>query len=151
MWRPRPATVMTASSIVLAFAPKCPICFLAYFGVLGVAAASASAYRIWLPPITALWLALTIVLLALGRNPRGRVGPVALGLVAAAAVFVGRFNLENRLIVVAGLGGLIAATLWRAWSRQRLPNCNRCDPAATNYEATWRTERAEKFIDPQSL
>jgi len=151
MWRPRPATVMTASSIVLAFAPKCPICFLAYFGVFGVAAASASAYRIWLPPITALWLALTIVLLALGRNPRGRVGPVALGLVAAAAVFVGRFNLENRLIVVAGLGGLIAATLWRAWSRQRLPNCNRCDPAATNYEATWRTERAEKFIDPQSL
>ncbi len=151
MWRPRPATVMTASSILLAFAPKCPICFLAYFGVFGVAAASASTYRIWLLPITALWLALTIGLLALGRNPRGRVGSVVLGIVAGAAVLIGRFNLENRIVVIAGLGGLIAATLWRAWARQRIPNCDRCETTTAKHQRNWRTEQAGKFIGPQSL
>jgi len=151
MWRPRPSTVMTASSILLAFAPKCPICFLAYFGVFGVAATSASAYRSWLPIITALWLVLTIGLLALGRNSRGRVGPVTLALVGGAAVFVGRFNLENRLVMIAGLGGLVAATLWRAWTRTRLPTCERCETTTANCEPKWRIEQAGKFIGPQSL
>jgi hypothetical protein len=142
---------MTASSILLAFAPKCPICFLAYFGVFGVAAASASAYRVWLPIITLLWLALTIGLLAVGRSGRGRVGPVTLALVAGAAVYAGRFNLENRLIMVAGLGGLIAATLWRAWSRTRTPNCDRCETTTATCEPKWQAEQAGKFIGPQSL
>ena len=118
---------MTASSIVLAFAPKCPICFLAYFGVFGVATASASAYRVWLPPITAVWLALTVGLLSVGRSRRGKLGPVALAVAASVAVFVGRFNLENRFVVIAGLGGLVTATLWRAWSRKRNLNCGECE------------------------
>lgn len=111
---------------MLAFAPKCPICFFAYFGVFGVAAASASAYRVWLPPITGLWLALTVGLLSAGRGP-GKIGPVALALLASVAVFAGRFNFENRLVVMAGLMALVAATLWRAWARKRRANCDQCE------------------------
>jgi hypothetical protein len=125
---------MTASSIVLAFAPKCPICFFAYFGVFGVAATSASAYRVWLPPITALWLVLTVGLLALGRGTQGRVGPVALALASGLTVFVGRFSLENRVVIITGLIGLITATLWRAWSRRRSTNCNQCEAATAKYK-----------------
>jgi hypothetical protein len=136
---------MTASSILLAFAPKCPICFLAYFGVFGVAAASVSAYRVWLPPLTGLWLALTVGMLIFGRGPR-RFGPALLGLAAGIAVFVGRFNFENRLVVSAGLVGLIVATLWRAWTRRPNPNCNQCEPAMRE-TAKWQG----KIIGTQSL
>src|SRR6266508_210258 len=40
--------LLTVSSAHVAVAPKCPICFLAYFGIFGVASASATAYRTWL-------------------------------------------------------------------------------------------------------
>ena len=145
MWKARPSTFMTVSSIVLAFAPKCPVCFLAYFGVFGVAASSASAYRVWLPPITALWLALTVALLAVGRGTQGRIGPVSLALVSGIAVFAGRFNLENRLVMFAGLIGLAGATLWRASSRGRSSSCDQCEASSTNKRA-WRTRGLGKFI-----
>ena len=60
MRKRRRTTLMTISAALFAFAPKCPICFLAYFGIFGVATASVSGYRAWLPPITGFWLALTI-------------------------------------------------------------------------------------------
>jgi len=149
MWRPRPSNFMTASSVLLAFAPKCPICFLAYFGVFGVATASASAYRVWLPLITALWLALTIGLLSIGRGARGRVGPVLLAVAASVAIFLGRFILEDRLVIVVGLGALIAATLWRAWTRKPSLRCNQCVATAAN--PNWKTEESEELISTQFL
>ena len=149
MWRPRPSSFMTVSSVLLAFAPKCPICFLAYFGVFGVATASASAYRVWLPPITALWLALTIGLLSIGRGARGRAGPVLLAIAASVAIFSGRFILEDRSVIVVGLGGLIAATLWRAWTRKAALPCDQCDATATNPK--WKTEKSKELISTQTL
>src|SRR6266404_4097302 len=149
MWRPRPSSFMTASSLLLAFAPKCPVCFLAYFGVFGVVTASASACRVWLPPITALWLALTIGLLIIGRSTRGRVGPVLLAVAASIAIFSGRFILEDRLVIIAGLSGLIAATLWRAWTRRPALPCDQCLAAARNRK--WKTEKSEEIISTQSL
>ena len=136
MHRPRRTIVLTCSSTLIALAPKCPICFLAYFGVFGVSAWSVSVYRVWLPPLTALWLALTVGLLALGPATK-RSGPVLLGLAASTAVFVGRFNFENRFLIGAGLIGLVAATVWRAWTRNRYPNCSQCEPATTSDKRKW--------------
>jgi protein SCO1 len=120
---------MTASSILLAVAPKCPICFLAYFGVFGVATASSSVYRVWLPPLTAIWLALTVTLLAFQRGSQRRYGPAMLGIFASVAVFAGKFLVNNQTLVYAGIVGLVAAAVWRTWSRRPMASeiCSPCE------------------------
>jgi hypothetical protein len=109
---------MTISSILLAVAPKCPICFLAYFGIFGVATTSMSVYRVWLPPLTAIWLTLTVTLLAFQRGSQHRYGPVLLAMFAGIAVFAGKFFINNRALVYAGILGLVGAVVWRSWSRR---------------------------------
>jgi hypothetical protein len=123
-------TVLTISSALLALAPKCPVCFLAYFGIFGVATASASAYRAWLPPITAVWLALTVAVLALRTDRKRRYGPIALGVAAALGVFAGKFIVASQLMLYAGIGALIIAAGWSAWSRTSAErtSCVQCEP-----------------------
>jgi len=107
-------TLMAISSVLLAVAPKCPICFLAYFGIFGVATASASVYRIWLPPIMGFWLALTIAMLAIQRRRQRRYGPGLIGLVAALLIFTGKFIVDNQVMTFAGIVALLGAAVWRA-------------------------------------
>ncbi|HKP39150.1 MAG TPA: hypothetical protein VJT71_19985 [Pyrinomonadaceae bacterium] len=118
---------VTLGSALFALAPKCPVCFLAYFGIFGVATASTSVYRVWLPPLTALWLALTIGMLAFGRDTGRKAGPVLLGIFAAIAIFAGRFSINDQRLVFAGLAGLVTATIWRSWLRKRNIDCGQCE------------------------
>src|SRR6266550_9545026 len=115
MLRRRRTTLMTVSSILLAVAPKCPVCFLAYFGIFGVATASVSTYRAWLPPITAVWLALTVAMLAFQRRGQRRYGPALLGLLASLTILVGRFGLNDQAFVYTGISALVVAVVWRVW------------------------------------
>jgi len=121
---------LTLSSTVIAIAPKCPICFLAYFGIFGVATASASAYRAWLPTVTAIWLTLTVAMLALRTDRRRRYGPLAMGVVAGLSVFAGKFIIASQLMLYAGVGALIIAAGWSAWSRTSAEraSCVQCEP-----------------------
>lgn len=110
--------LMVISSVVLAVAPKCPICFLAYFGIFGVATTTASAYRIWLPPLTVIWLTLTVVVLALQRGGQRRYGPALLGVAAGLAVFAGKFVINDQALFYGGIAGLMGAVVWRSWFRR---------------------------------
>src|SRR2546428_13780964 len=103
----RRTALLTISPALLAVAPKCPICFLAYFGIFGVATASASVYRVWLPPVTAIWLALTVGMLFFRLGDQRRYGPGLLGIFAAFAVLVGRFVADYPALVYAGIAALI--------------------------------------------
>ncbi|HJQ27140.1 MAG TPA: hypothetical protein VKA60_24845 [Blastocatellia bacterium] len=105
---------MVVSTVVLAVAPKCPFCLMAFFGAVGSAAAAAPFYRAWLAPLTAVWLALTVGVLALPLSGR-RYGPVLLGLLAGLAVFGGKFILDSQALVYVGIAALIGAAAWRAW------------------------------------
>src|SRR5437660_12477578 len=117
MWQHRRTALMTISSTLVAVAPKCPICFLAYFGIFGVATTSASAYHAWLRPFTAIWLALTVGMLAIQRAGPRRYGPVALGLFAALAVFAGKFLVNDEALVYGGIAALVGAVVWSSWLR----------------------------------
>jgi hypothetical protein len=115
--------------MLVAVAPKCPICFLAYFGIFGVATASASAYRVWLPPITGFWLALTVALLAFQRRGKRRYGPAALGFVAALMLMTGKFVLDNHALIYAGIVALLGAAVWRSLMQEPISTeaCSRCE------------------------
>ena len=108
---------MVVSSVLLAVAPKCPFCLMAFFGAVGSAAVTAPFYRAWLAPLTAIWLGLTVGVLALPSGGGRRYGPVLLGLLAGLAVFGGKFVLDNQALVYVGIFALLGAAIWRAWQR----------------------------------
>jgi hypothetical protein len=127
---------MVISSAVLAVAPKCPICFFAYFGIFGVATASASVYRVWLPPLTAIWLALTVGMLVFGRGGQRRYGPALLGVFAGLAVFAGKFVVNDQALVYGGIGALIGAVVWRSWFRGPTSSefCPPCEQVPSSHD-----------------
>src|SRR2546427_12451290 len=90
----RRTALLTISSAVLAIAPKCPICFLAYFGFFGVATTSASVYRVWLPPVTAMWLAFTVGMLAC-RSGKCRYGLAVRGFCGRLGALLGKFVVDD--------------------------------------------------------
>lgn len=136
MAKHRRTTLLTFTSVLVALAPKCPVCFLAYFGIFGVTAASASAYRSWLPPITAISLSVTVGTLALAASRKGRFGPIALGLVGASGVFAGRFIVNSRTMLFGSLLVLVAAVAWKSWRRQTAADepCLACERARDESE-----------------
>lgn len=120
---------LTVSSALLAIAPKCPICFLAYFGVFGVASTTASQYRAWILPLTVVSLALTVGALTFqSRGKHGRV-PAVLGLMAAVLILVGKFVIENQAVAIVALAVLVTAVGWRVFNQRRAssPNCLPCE------------------------
>ena len=120
--------LLAISSLLFAVAPKCPICFLAYFGIFGVATASVSAYRTWLPPIIGFWLVLTIAVLAFQRRGKRRYGPAALGLVAALLLMTGKFAIDSQVVIFSGIIALLAAAVWRSRIQQSISaECSQCE------------------------
>jgi hypothetical protein len=120
---------MIVSSLALAVAPKCPFCLLSYFGSFGAAAVIAPSYRAWLPPLTVIWLALTVGALAFRSRGRRRYGPALLGLLAGCTIFGGKFIIENPTPVYIGIAALLGAAVWRAWPRPS-PAQQHCTPCA---------------------
>jgi hypothetical protein len=117
MWKYRHNALLAVGSVVVALAPKCPVCFLAYFGIFGVTAASASAYRAWLPVITALWLTLTVAMLFVRMKGWRRYAPVAVGSAAAVTIFTARFIAGSPPVAYAGIVTLFAVVMWSSWLR----------------------------------
>lgn len=132
MAKHRRTTLLTFTSVLVALAPKCPVCFLAYFGIFGVSAATASTYRAWLPPITVIWLALTVSLLWVRTTGWRRYAPVAIGLVAAVGIFAARFVAASPRLIYLGIAMLVAAALWSSWLRTSVAakECSDCSEEA---------------------
>jgi len=107
----RRESFLAISSVALAMAPKCPLCYLAIAGALGAAGP-------WIAPLTIVSVALTIGAIAW----RARVdGALFLGIAAAAAILGGRFLIDSRPLVLAGSVALLIAALWRV--RRRVMAC----------------------------
>lgn len=62
-----------------------------------------------------MWLALTVGMLALKKGERRKYGPIALGIIAAFAVFAGKFIWEDTALIYAGIAALVVAVIWRSW------------------------------------
>lgn len=120
--RPDQGTGWRSSLAVLpgvgaALLPKiaCPACWPAYAGLLSSAGLGFLGETRWLFPLTAAFLCAAVAALAF-RARRGY-GPFTLGLVAAAVVLLGKFTLDSDPAMYAGIGLLVAASLWNTWPR----------------------------------
>lgn len=102
-----------------ALLPKvaCPACWPAYAGFLSSAGLGFLIDTTWLLPLTAAFLVIAVSALASRARARRGYGPVGLGLVASAVVLLGKFALDSDAAMFAGIGLLVAASLWNTWPR----------------------------------
>jgi hypothetical protein len=114
-------------------AGACPACWPAYSGILGSLGLGFLVDATYLFPVTAALFALALFALAFRAKTREGYGPLAAGAAAAALVLVFKFVHPFDTLVYAGLAGLIGASVWNAWPRNRpssssCPQCAQAEP-----------------------
>jgi hypothetical protein len=111
------------TALIVAALPKCPMCLLAYAGILGSLGLGSSAgetlYLAWLQPISVLFLGLTVILIALRARHRRGYGPALVATVAASTILLGKFWLDWLPLVYVGLLLIFLAVIWNAWPKKR--------------------------------
>jgi mercuric ion transport protein len=111
-----------------ALLPKvaCPACWPAYAGFLSSLGLGFLMETTWLLPLTSAFLVIALGALAFRARSRRGHGPLALGAIAAAIVLLGKFVFEIDAAMYAGIGVLVAASLWNSWPRRRAEACPAC-------------------------
>ncbi len=95
----------------------CPACWPAYAALLASLGVGFLPTTPYLLPLIAAALVLPLAVLAL-RARRGQgIFPLILGLVGALLLVLGRFAFDSRALFYSGALGLLAASLWNAWSK----------------------------------
>jgi mercuric ion transport protein len=132
-----------APDIGLSMLPKiaCPACWPAYAGLLSsIGLGFLIPNRAYLLPLTAIFLAVAVGILAVDARRKRDYVPLAVGTIAAGLILVGKFSLESNLLFYAGLGLLVLASVWNSW-----PVASRCDcaPAAGTFNTLECTTRID--------
>lgn len=124
-WR---SSLAVAPGIGAALLPKvaCPACWPAYAGFLSSIGLGVLMDDAWLLPLTASFLLVAVGALAFRARRRRGHGPFGLGLAAAGLVLVGKFMFESDAAMYAGIGLLVAASVWNTWPRRPTANCPAC-------------------------
>ena len=130
--------LVAAPGSVAALLPSilCPACWPVYAGMLSAVGLGFLMQSRYLFPITAVLLGVALYALLPRRRARSRWGPLVLGLVGIAAIFVGKFIFAFAPATYVGVAGLIGASLWNAWVSRTAtvavcPACEGMDPGAT--------------------
>lgn len=109
-------TVGAASSILLsllvAFFPKCPVCWAAYMSMFGSVGLARLPYVEWLYPVLAVMLVFYLYLLLRKVKQKGY-GPFVLSLSGAALMMTARLWVDdNNWMLVTSMVLVFAGSLW---------------------------------------
>lgn len=103
-------------ALAVAMLPKCPLCLMSVLSVVGLGSLISVT---WLFPLTVSLLGLVVAVQAWGAYRRRSYKPVLMSLAGAAAVLLGRFQIEFMPLVYAGMAMLIGASLWNYWVKKK--------------------------------
>lgn len=134
--RPGHGTVSLLPAIGTALMPKlvCPACWPAYTGLLGALGLGFINYSPILLPLTAVFLAAVLATLAWRAKTRRGYAPLALGIVAALVLLIGKFQFDSDAATYAGISLLVGASLWNSWPRRnRSASCPACVADTDNH------------------
>lgn len=114
-------------ALLAAVLPKCPLCLMAYTGLLGAAGISPSLYQRWFLPLSIGFSAIALYMLARGARQRRGYSPLFLGFIAVAALLAGKFYFDHFLITYGGASLLLAAFLWNSWPKRKADAQAQCE------------------------
>jgi hypothetical protein len=105
-------------ALLIAALPKCPLCLLAYAGVVGSVGLDPILYRAWLLPLTLMFAATALIMLAYRAPRRHGYRPLLLGVAAVAMIIAGKFILDFLPLLVVGMVLLLVASVWNSWPQK---------------------------------
>jgi hypothetical protein len=107
-WQPVAASFPAIGTALL---PKltCPLCFPAYAAILSALGIEFVNYTPYLLPLTAVFLAVAITVLALQTRRTGNSMPLVLGIAASLIVLFAKFGLEADWLTTGGIIMLVVA------------------------------------------
>jgi mercuric ion transport protein len=107
-----------ALSVLIAFFPKCPLCWAAYMSLFGFLGLSQLPYMSWLLPVLLLFMGIYLIILY-KKSPKKGYIPFHLSLAGAVLLLIGKlfFPLE-KWIVVLGMIFIISSSLWLSFGVQ---------------------------------
>ena len=113
-------TISLLPAIGTALMPKlvCPACWPAYTGLLSAVGLGFINYSPFLLPLTAVFLVVVLATLGWRANARRGYAPLALGLVAALVLLIGKFQLDSDAATYTSISLLVGASLWNSWPRR---------------------------------
>jgi hypothetical protein len=120
------AAVPVVGAVLL---PKltCAACWPAYAGLLSALGVGFVDYTPYLFPLTTGFLALTLATLTFRARSRWGYAPLALGVVSALTVLIGKFGFDSDNATYLGLAVLVVASAWNAWPVKKSGNvCAAC-------------------------
>ena len=124
-------------AVGIALLPKltCPLCWPAYAALvssIGLGYLLSAEYLLLLSSVT---LLVSVVVLGISGMKTRRYGPMAVALIASAAILTGKFEFESPSATHAGVALLVCAFLLNAWPRRTTSpsGCPQCAPACTGH------------------
>jgi hypothetical protein len=117
---------LTVPGISVALLPKlaCPLCWPFYSGIVSSIGLGFLISAKYLLPLTIAFLILTLGALAYHAKQRRGHGPFALGIVAALAILIGKFDLESNPVTFTGIVVLVVASAWNMWPLPAVEWCS---------------------------
>lgn len=117
MWK---QDLLALPGIGFSMLPKlvCPACWPAYAGLLSSIGLGFLISTAYLLPLTAAFLILTLIALAVRARKRHGFAPLLVGLVAAIGILLGKFLWGPNPTVYGSVGLLVIASLWNALPRR---------------------------------
>lgn len=112
-----------ALSFLVAFFPKCPMCWAAYCSALGLVSLSKIPYMGYLLPVLVAMLGLHLVLLFRQARNYGY-GPFAISVIGAATLFLVRhYAPDANWALNTGILLIVTGSVWNSFAmrRRRLP------------------------------
>ena len=101
-----------ASALLAALLPKCPLCFMAYAGILGISGIDPFFYGFWLLPAAIVFSAFTLIILFFQAKRNGRRLPFFLGLIAILSILLSKFYLNSSFVFYTALVLLLVSSIW---------------------------------------
>jgi len=106
----------TILSFLIAFFPKCPLCWAAYLSMFGSFGVSNLPYMGWLYPVLIGFLLLHLYLVFKKRKVKGY-GPFVLSIMGAMVLLGSRLlRWEDRNLLLTGMILILAGSLWNSFT-----------------------------------
>ncbi len=103
--------------VLMAFFPKCPVCWISYMSVFGIAGARSIPYSPWLLPVIVVLLALNLYFLHWRAAHRNGYAPFVIALLGSILLFFSSPYFElPRWLMMPGIGLLFTGSLLQALS-----------------------------------
>jgi mercuric ion transport protein len=149
MWK-RSLAVLPGIGVSLLPKLACPVCYPAYTGLVSALGLGFLISAKYLLPLTVAFLAVAAAALSFRASRRHGYGPFWLGLVAAAVILTGKFYFDAAQAAYAGVGLLIAASVWNSWPHRAVitPVCPACVPTGAGFNE--RNARGEPIHETQN-